>query len=233
MTVPVIGITTYGRDEKRQFVLPSEYVDCVRRAGGLPLLIPPGEQQIDQLLGLVDAVVLAGGGDIGPELYGGTDHDAIYMVDAERDRTELEITRQLLTSSLPILAICRGTQIINVALGGTLHAHLPDVVGDQIAHRLPPREPVKHEIEIIADTRLAQILAVEHCSSMSWHHQAVRELGDGVTVAARAADGVIEAIEVKQHRWLVAVQWHPELSAARDPVQQRLFDAVVREAASK
>lgn len=224
---PVIGITTYGRDAQNQFVLPAEYVDAVRRAGGLPVLLPPGEFGVDQWLRLTDAIILAGGGDIAPTRYGGGEHASIYMVDAERDAVEVELARAVVASGHPTLGVCRGTQVLNVALGGSLHAHLPDVVGESVLHRLPPRQPCDHVVRVVAGSRTAQVFGREEFSAASWHHQAIDRLGSGLTITAHAADGTIEAVEMPDHPWLLAVQWHPELTAAADPLQQRVFDTLV------
>lgn len=226
-TRPVIGITTYGRDDSSQFTLPSQYVDAVRRAGGLPILLPPGEEAVDDWLALCDGIVLAGGGDLAPGLYDGTAHDTVYMVDEERDGVELMLARRVLDSGHPTLGVCRGTQVLNVALGGSLHVHLPDVVGESILHRLPPREPTSHPIEIVAGSRLAALLGRDQFDVASWHHQAIDRVATGLTIAARAPDGTIEAVEMTTHPWLIGVQWHPELTAAEDPLQQKVFDALV------
>ncbi len=227
MSDPLIGITMYGRSEKNEFSLPAEYVDAVRRAGGIPVLLPPGEESAERWMETVHGFVLAGGGDIDPDLYGGTRHKTVYMVDAERDRTELTLTRRLLRSTVPLLGICRGCQLINVALGGTLVEHIPEVYGEKLRHRVPPREPVPHTVSIDADSRLARILGHSEVTASSWHHQALREVASPLRVVARAPDGVVEAVEMPQHRWLLAVQWHPELTAASDLVQQRLFAALI------
>ena len=227
MTSPLIGITTYGRDPDNKFSLPAEYVDAVRRAGGVPLLIAPGETRLSQLLMHLDGLVLAGGGDLDPDHYAGAHHDAIYMVDRERDESELMMVNDLVALGLPTLGICRGVQVINVALGGTLIEHLPDEVGDTVAHRLPPRNPSAHMVQVEAASRLGEILGSESIDTASWHHQALRQVAPQLRVVAHAPDGTIEAAEMSAHPWLVAVQWHPELTAADDPVQQRLFDALV------
>lgn len=228
---PLIGLTTYGRNADNRFHLPAEYIEAVRRAGGVPLLVAPGESRLDSLFGTLDALVLTGGGDLDPGHYGGRRHDTNYGFDPERDAAELAIARAALDSTLPTLGICRGEQILNVAAGGTLIEHLPDEVGESVLHRAPPRDPVAHDISITPGSKLAEVLRSTACSIASWHHQAVRQVAEGFVVVARAADGTIEAIERPAHRWLVAVQWHPELTAASDPVQQRLFDALVAEAA--
>ncbi len=224
---PVIGITTYGRNEQNQFVLPSEYVDAVRRAGGTPILLAPGADDSERWLDIVDGIILAGGGDLDPSRYDGENHETIYMIDGERDELELELARRILDSGHPTLGICRGTQVLNVALGGSLHAHLPEVVGDDIAHRLPPREPTSHAIEVQAHSRVAEVFGSTHFDAASWHHQAIDRLGADLVAVASAPDGTIEAVEMPAHPWLIAVQWHPELTAAKDPVQQRAFAALV------
>ena len=224
---PLIGITTYGRDAENKFTLPAEYSDAVRRAGGIPVLLPPGEPHLDALLQRLDGLILAGGGDVDPELYDGARHDAIYMIDPERDTGELAMARQIATDGKPTLGICRGAQVINVALGGKLVEHLPDEVGETVTHRMVPSAPTVHGITIAPQSRLAAVLGTETVDSASWHHQAVRRTGVGLTATAWAPDGTIEATEAADHPWLVAVQWHPEITAGQDPVQQQLFQAFV------
>ncbi len=199
----------------------------MRRAGGLPILLPPGEEAVDDWLALCDGIILAGGGDLDPDLYAGPTHDTVYMTDGERDGVELLLARRVLDSGHPTLGICRGTQVLNVALGGSLHVHLPDVVGESILHRLPPREPTSHPIEVVAGSRLAAMLGRAQFDAASWHHQAIDRLAAGLTISARAPDGTIEAVEMVEHPWLIGVQWHPELTAAQDPLQQQVFDAFV------
>jgi putative glutamine amidotransferase len=224
---PVIGITTYGRDAAGRYTLPSEYVTAVHRAGGLPLLIPPGAPEPERYLDLVDGLILAGGGDIDPARYGGNAHETLYSVDAQRDELELALARAVLRRRQPTLAICRGMQIVNVALGGTLIEHLPAEVGEQVLHRQPPRDPVAHGIRVAPNSRLAVLSGGTDLSTMSWHHQAIRQLAPGLEAVAHAPDGTVEAIEIPGQPWLVAVQWHPELTADRDVTQQRLFDALL------
>lgn len=233
MSGPLIGVTTYSNDDGTGYRLPRDYGDAIRRAGGIPVLCTPGEQQLDGLLDRLDGFVLTGGGDIDPQLYGGRMHETIYMLDAERDALEIALARRLAARSLPTLAICRGMQIMNVALGGSLVEHIPDEFGETLLHREPPRGPTRHLVTIAADSRLGQSLNVGDCEVVSWHHQALRRVADRMRVVARAADQVIEAAEVPDHRWLVCVQWHPEMSAARDPIQQRIFQSLVHQAQSQ
>ena len=227
-------MTTYGRGLHNRFILPAEYVDAVRRAGGIPLLLPPGEERLDAILPLLKAVVFTGGGDIDPDLYGGSHHESIYMVEPERDRTEVEWAQRVFDLGVPTLAICRGAQLLNVSKGGTLIEHLPDVVGETVIHRAPPREPVAHPVRVLpeftAGRRPGELPTFRAClgttrpfakwrpDSRSWRH---------------APDGTIEGLEMQSHPWLVAVQWHPELTAAEDPIQQRLFDALVEAAVAR
>jgi putative glutamine amidotransferase len=228
MARPRIGIPTYGRNQENWFSLPAEYVDAVRRAGGLPVLLPPGEGDLADWLRIVDALVLPGGGDIDPASYGGTPHAENYKLDRARDADEIAMARHAVAAEVPMLAICRGLQVLNVAFGGTLIAHVPDAVGERVPHRSPQKKPVRHEVTIEPGARLARVLDATRGVVASWHHQAVDRVADGFDVVARAPDGIVEAMERPGHPFLLAVQWHPELTAATDPAQQRLFDALVR-----
>ncbi len=236
---PLIGITAYPPNAKGRYELPHEYVASVRRAGADAVLLPPGADGVDTLVDRLDGLVLAGGGDIDPAMYGGAGHDSIYQLDPVRDADEVALVHLLLERRVPTLAICRGSQVVNVALGGTLHPHLPDVArtdehGNEVIHRdaeaiargLPG--PVPHEVTVEAGSLIAEVMESERLTPMSWHHQAIDRVGDGLRVVARAPDGTIEAIEHESHPWLASVQWHPELSAETDPTQQRLFDGLVR-----
>ena len=227
---PLIGLTTYGRNADNRFTLPAEYIDAVRRAGGIPILIAPGESRWKTVAGTLDALILTGGGDIDPERYGGRRHETNYGIDLERDTLEVDLAGWVMESGLPTLGICRGAQILNVARGGRLIEHIPDEVGEAVLHRAPPREPIAHGIRLKAGSRLARIFGREEFEAASWHHQALRGVAEGFDAVGHAPDGTIEAIELTSHPWLIAVQWHPELTAASDPLQQKLFDAIVEEA---
>lgn len=233
MTAPLIGLTTYGRDERNRFTLYGEYVDSVRRAGGVPVLLPPGEPGWRAWLERLDALLFTGGGDLDPALYDGAPSDSIYGVDAERDASELELARAAAASRRPTLCICRGMQILNVALGGTLIEHLPAEVGERVLHRRPPHAPATHPVEVEGEARLAALMGTRSVEPVSWHHQALRDVAPDLRVVGRAPDGVIEAVELPAHPWLLAVQWHPELSAERDPTQQRIFDGLVAAARAR
>ena len=193
----------------------------------LPSLIPPGEEHGEEILSIVDGVILAGGGDIDPALYGGTKHETIYSVDAERDQSEMALARHLAGSSVPTLGICRGHQVINVALGGSLYEHLPEVVGDRVIHRLAAarsdsaphrgRRGIADGVTLGRDVVRRRLVA-----SPGDPHARQRPVG-----RRAAPDGTIEGCEMHSHPWFFSVQWHPELTAHASPTQQRLFDSLV------
>ena len=225
---PIIGLSTYGIAHADGFNIPAEYVQAVLRAGGLPLLLPPASfDAIERWLEKIQGLVLIGGGDIDPARYGAASHDTVYNLDADRDRCEFALARAALKNRMPLLAICRGMQVVNVVRGGTLHRHLPEVFGESVAHRRPPRETTRHPVQVEADAHIVQAMGASQVTIVSWHHQAVGRLGKGLRPVAWAEDGVIEAMELDGNPNLLAVQWHPELSAAEDPTQQGLFDRLV------
>ncbi|MFQ5709777.1 MAG: gamma-glutamyl-gamma-aminobutyrate hydrolase family protein [bacterium] len=226
---PIIGITTYGRNESGRFDIPAEYVDAVRVAGGLPVLLPPGETDINQILRFVDGLIFAGGGDIAPNFYGGTSHPAISRVDVERDRFELALAQDALNDSKPVLGICRGCQLLNVSAGGNLVAHVPDKFNNQVAHATDSGEATAHPVQIVPESRLAKIMGETKATVVSKHHQALDAVAPGWRAVAKAPDGLVEAIEHQKHPWMVAVLWHPE-SSQNDPSHQRLFAALVQTA---
>jgi putative glutamine amidotransferase len=225
---PLIAITTYPANEVVDRInLPVEYVDSVRRAGGRALLVPPGESDPAGLLDAVDGLLLTGGGDIDPSRWAGPAHETVYQTSPLRDDLELTLALLAVERGFPMMCICRGIQVLNVALGGTLHVHVPDVVGDALQHRVMPLGPIPHRISVDADSNLARIMGTTDIEPQSWHHQAIDRPGDGLRVVARAPDGIVEAVEHDSHPALIAVQWHPELTADRDPTQAALFDAFI------
>ncbi|MBD2104275.1 gamma-glutamyl-gamma-aminobutyrate hydrolase family protein [Leptolyngbya sp. FACHB-261] len=227
---PIIGLTTYCRNDVGDFYLPGAYVDAIRAAGGVAVLLPPGETEPAQWLPLLNGLVLAGGGDIEPEAYGGQYHPTLYGMDPERDASELTLARSALVANLPVLGICRGLQILSVAAGSKLLPHVPDVFGTAVLHRKEnPRRPIAHSVQLVSDSRLAELMGQTEVSVVSWHHQAIHTVPSGWRAVAHAADGVIEALEHISHPWATAVQWHPELSAD-DPLQRRLFQGLVEAA---
>lgn len=228
-TRPLIGISSYGRAGKRRsFSLPCEYVDVVRRAGGVPVVLPAVEGEIPEALDAIGGLILSGGGDVDPAHYGGTPHGANYGVSLERDRFELALARVAVQRlDLPLLCICRGMQVLNVALGGDLVAHIPDHFGNGVSHRHPERRPVEHPVRIDPGSQIAGIFGVTTLAVRSWHHQAVGRLGAGLRAVAWSPDGVVEAVESEEHPFALGVQWHPETGALRNAHQLRLFEALI------
>ncbi len=225
---PVVGISSYARaGQPPAFSIPTGYVDAVRRAGAVPIVLPPGQTDPASLLSMMSALIVSGGGDINPSAYGGRQHETVYSVCEERDAFEFALTRAALADTrVPMLCICRGLQVLNVVCGGTLHVHLPETYGERVAHRLPPRDTSMHAVDIDPNSRLAHILGATNTQVRSWHHQGIDRLGEGLRAVAWAEDGVVEAVEHVDHPWCIAVQWHPEMQLD-DRTQQRLFRALI------
>ncbi|MBF6589870.1 MAG: gamma-glutamyl-gamma-aminobutyrate hydrolase family protein [Ktedonobacterales bacterium] len=233
---PVIGIPCYearrADNQRPLYGNNISYVRAVERAGGLPLLIPP-LQDADALVGLadrLDGLLLSGGGDLAPAHYGESPRPECGVPEVERDVTELALARHALLAKLPVLGICRGHQVLNVALGGTLYQDISTALPEARRHDCHDRarDYRAHSIEIEPGSRLAAMLGTRQHAVNSLHHQALHRLGEGVRVLARAEDGIIEAIEVRGHPFALAVQFHPEELAPADEPSQRLFSAFVR-----
>jgi putative glutamine amidotransferase len=225
---PVIGITTYlvpaawGAWNMEAALVPADYVRAVADVGGAPLLVPPGSS-LPETLDVVDGLVFSGGSDLDPDLYAADAHPETAGVVRERDDFELELMREALERDVPMLAICRGSQVLNVALGGDLEQHVPDRVGTE-AHREVPGVFSEHDVSMVGGTRLASILGDRH-DVKSHHHQGFGALGSGLREAARASDGTLEALEDPSRRFTLGVLWHPEAGEDR-----ALFAALVAEA---
>lgn len=214
---------------------PVAYEEAVLVAGGLPLPLPwVDDGLVGDLCGELDAVILTGGGDVCPELYGEVPEPETASQDALRDRLEMAITRHALAIGMPVLGVCRGAQLLNVALGGSLRQHLHTRSGGVVHHPFSvPDERATHAVRVEPSSRLFGIVGRGDLEVNSTHHQAVARLGRGLRVAARAGDGVIEAIEHDDEaRFIVAVQWHPEAMAPSDRTQGRLFAALLNAAAA-
>lgn len=215
--------------------VPDAYIRGLHRAGAQEAgLLPVGitEEEAAVLLRRFDALLLMGGGDIEAARYGAERHPRNSGEEPLRDVFELALVRAALGEGVPVLAVCRGMQAMNVALGGTLVQHLPD---GPVEHRERGRtDYVTHTVQIEPGSRLGAAMGVERAECASTHHQGLAELGEGLIPTAWSDDGLVEAVEHREG-WLVGVQWHPERTADRDPVQQRLFDALAdraREAAA-
>jgi putative glutamine amidotransferase len=239
--LPLIGITSSelrSRDQieprphsepaQTELALGLTYPHAILAAGGLPVILAPVEESaIAALLEHLDALVISGGPDLHPSAYGHTAHEQLGPTVPEIDAFELRLCTAARTQGVPLLGICRGLQVINVAAGGTLHQHLPDVVGDRIDHRQRDSGHHRtHAVQLEAGSRLATLLGGEALRVNSFHHQAIDTLGTGLIVVARAADGVVEGVEAAGEEWLVGVQWHAEslTGHARHPA---LFQALV------
>ena len=194
----------------------ADYEESVKRAGGEPVVIGTGTEKPEHILARVDGLLLTGGADVDPKLYGETPHATFESAEAGRDAFEIELSRAAVKSGLPVLAICRGMQVLNVAMGGTLIQDIPSEVSGALPHSVPePRFAIAHEVWVATGSRLSTLLADhmedgETCHVNSRHHQAVKAAAPGFDVTATSPDGVIEAMEKPGPSFCVAVQWHPE-----------------------
>ena len=237
MLAPLIGITTsvtVDKSPERAYVNLA-YIRAVQDAGGIPLLLPPHLTAPVQtaLWERLDGLVLTGGGDIDPARFGQSRHPKTDDVAPARDELELGLTRRALDEDVPLFAICRGIQVLNVALGGTLVQDLPSERPSSIAHtQREPRHESTHAVKVMGEgTRLGKILGALELEVNSMHHQAIKTLGRGLREVAWAPDGIIEGVELADgNRFVVGVQWHPEELVARDPAACNLFAALVGEA---
>ncbi|TNY36366.1 gamma-glutamyl-gamma-aminobutyrate hydrolase family protein [Thermomonospora catenispora] len=228
---PIIGVTAYedparwGVWIREATLLPASYPRAIERAGGVPVLIPPTDalDGLPALMRRLDGVVLAGGPDVDPALYGARRHPETGPPHPRRDRFELALVRAVLEAGLPFLAVCRGMQLLNVALGGTLLQHLPEVVGHE-EHLPAPGRIGRHRVRIAPECLLGAMLG-DQVEVPTYHHQAVDRLGAGLVPVAWTDDRVVEAVELSGHRFGLGVQWHPE-----DGDDLRLFAGLVAEA---
>jgi putative glutamine amidotransferase len=240
---PLVGVSTsevrspgdskpvaQGEPPRTELALGERYLEAVRAAGGMPVILAPVESaSIDALLSHLDAVCLSGGPDLDPAAYGMRAHPELGPTEPELDRFELELARAAVARGLPVLGICRGMQVLNVALGGGLHQHLPDL-GSELDHRQQrlSSEP-SHRVRLERDSRLTKILGRRYVEVNSFHHQGLHALGRGLTVAGRAPDGLVEAIEAPGRRFTFGVQWHAECLVDRSE-HLALFRGLVRAA---
>lgn len=235
---PLIGISS-GTFHDKAWCPPiaghrQSYIDAVVNAGGVPLLIPPlaDEAVLRALYERIDGVLLAGGGDIAPSWYGEEPHAYLGNVDTARDHTEMPLARWAFAESKPILGICRGVQVLNVALGGSLYQDIPSQIDTTLEHDVSYTKEdwtyMAHELRIASDSRLARVLGVAQLRTNSLHHQSVKAIATGLRPTAWAPDGVIEALEGHNGSFVMGVQCHPEaLQEQADPRWQGLFRALV------
>ena len=228
---PVIGITTYLTTARWSYwelpaaLIPASYVRSVAQAGGVPLLVPPSSGDgFEEILEALDGLVFSGGSDLDPELYGEAAHPETTGVIRERDDFELALMKAALDRDLPVLAICRGSQVLNVALGGGIEQHVPDRVGTDV-HKETPGVFAEHDVDVAPGTRLASIVG-ERTHVKSHHHQSFTDVGERLQVTAHADDGTPEALEDPARTFTLGVLWHPE-----EGEDLALFEALVAEAA--
>jgi putative glutamine amidotransferase len=209
------------------YAIRENYCGAVVRAGGLPILLPHEPERAVDYLGLIDGLIVTGGAfDVDPALFGADSRHGTVTTKDRRTAFELAITRAALAADKPVLGICGGQQLLNVALGGTLVQHIPDEIAGPLAHEQPnPRNEPGHEVEIAAGTILHRIAGTSRVAVNSAHHQAVKTVGPGVVIDAVAPDGVIEGIELPGRRFCLGVQWHPEFEIS--PADEAIFRAFV------
>lgn len=232
--VPIIGFTldyenAGGYSKYPWYALRDNYTASIARHGGAPVALPHEVSGVEAYLGAMAGLVITGGNfDVPPEMYGDSSQHAKTSTKPRRSQFEWAITKGALERKMPILGICGGQQLLNVILGGTLIQHISDTVPNALAHEQPnPRHEVGHEVAIVANTKLYQIIGAPTAQVNSAHHQAVAKVADGVVVNARAPDGVIEGIEYPAHPFCLGVQWHPEfeITKADSAIFQAFMDA--------
>ena len=229
-----LGDDRVARWPRGGYGVPGPYIECLRRAGARTAIVSPGEAgDPEELLEPFDGLLLVGGGDIDPGRYGGTaDQDHLYGVESDRDELEIAMLLAADRLAIPTLCICRGMQVMNVAFGGSLHPHLPDIPG-MLEHGVPVLDTQSlHDVRVQPESRLYATTKSSSLASSSHHHQGVDRVGDGLLASGWTSDGLVEAIErdhdvdLEFDRWMVGVQWHPEDTAENDASQQSLFDGL-------
>ena len=233
---PLIGLTPSISDNHKQTTENLDYTDAVRRSGALPLIIPmtDDEDMLLEVFDKMDGFVFTGGADITPSLYGQETLPACGSTEPMRDRMEMILLRRCLETGKPFLAICRGFELLNIALGGTLYQDIETQRPDSLYHPCysTPADQV-HTVIVVPGTRLMSIENAEEVHVNSRHHQGVNEVGKGLVISARASDGLVEGLELPDHPFAVGVQWHPETLSSFAPEAQRLFDALKAAAARR
>jgi len=223
---PLIGITCgHQWEEPERFYVNAAYVHCITDAGGTPILIPyMAAHKLRSLLISLDGLLVPGGIDVDARLFNQEIHPKSGIIDPWWDELDITMIQGALELDLPVLAICRGCQVLNVACGGTLIQDIESFVTQPIKHQQQaPKWYATHSISLADNSLLAAIFDASQIQVNSFHHQAVAQVAPGFQISATASDGVIEAIESTMHRFVVGVQWHPELMASRDPIARRLF----------
>ena len=233
-SLPLIGITsslTRNRAGSLIYQVGQAYVNAIEKAGGTVLILPITQSvaTLDSLISQLDGIVFSGGGDIALKYFNGTPHPRVYGVQPERDEFEFRLLERVLASDIPLLAICRGIQILNVAFGGDLYTHIADQVEGALKHDwFPgyPRDKIAHSVKLQPNSKLHKVFNQDMIDVNSLHHQGIARVGDGLAATAFAPDGLVEGLEVKDSNFAVGVQWHPEC-LPNDPQMQNLFTAFI------
>ncbi len=219
---PIIGITPSPSEDQfshglfYRYALSSNYTEAIEAAGGVPLIIPPQHDNIEEIVSVLDGLLLSGGGDIDPALYGDDSvHEKTYGIHEGRDTLEMALTKAAIERDLPTLCICRGIQVLNVALGGTLIQDIGDQYSDQIQHRqhengIEASEP-SHEVQADRDSLLGDVYESDTIKTNSFHHQGLKDVSPELRAIGKAPDGVVESVERPGSTWMLGVQWHPEM----------------------
>jgi len=222
MSKPIIGLTTrtaaVSSPDLPSVMLQRSYTSAIINAGGIPLLIP---SEVDEgswleLTEHLDGILFTGGGDIDVVYFDGENHPAVYGIEPARDEIELGLAKIASKDNIPFLGICRGIQVINVALGGTLYTHIPEQISNALLHDYPGEDSIQartsllHTVKIESDSILAKILGETNLHVNSLHHQGVKDVAPSLVISARSTDGLVEAVELPHHPFGIAVQWHPE-----------------------
>lgn len=238
---PVIGITPSPTTRElphgsfHQYSIADTYTTAVEAAGGIPIVIPPQDDNAAQLASLVDGFIFSGGGDIDPAAYGDSEtHAKTYGIHHGRDALEFALLREAIDRGIPTLCICRGIQVLNVVMKGTLYQDVEDQYSDTIRHRQQtddiPKEDPSHTVEATAGSLLAEVYGSTRIEVNSFHHQGIKALGSGLVAVAKSEDGLVEGVELPDHPWLLGVQWHPEMMYAAHDEHLKPFSGLVEAA---
>jgi len=238
---PLIGLTAttcpHPKSGAPLEALNRRYIEAIYDAGGIPVLIPTNlpHEAAAALLTRLDGLLLTGGGDIDPAQYGGQAHEAVHEILPARDAMELTLTKIAVAEGIPFLGVCRGLQVVNVALGGTLYEDIPSQYRRPLKHSrnaVTERTLLTHTVKIAKNSRVRRLLGAEEIEVNSLHHQGIRALAEGLEAVAWSSDGLIEAVELPDHPFGIAVQWHPEWLYREHPIHQALFCGLVGAAAA-
>lgn len=236
MRKPLIGVLPLVDEWKDSYWMLPGYMKAIEEAGGIPLMLPLTSDSsiLEQVVMTLDGLLFTGGHDVNPELYGQEVSPACGTIIVERDEMEKRLFQLAHVIDLPMLGICRGIQLFNVLLGGTLYQDLPSEKPSELTHaQKPPYHLPTHEVKLERRSSLYRLLGKEKLQVNSYHHQAICNLAPGCQVMARASDGIVEAIEHPSYRYLLAVQWHPEYSYKQDEASRKLFSSFVQAASAR